>query len=137
MNISVKEKKIEAVKRMKLLRIFPPTIKHFERDGFVSISEPPVGAHFWLEGEDLERVKEFEKKYDALVFTAIRSYTNIGKMDSFLFVSDYKEEWEQDIQDIKENMTLAYVYNHDMPDCSEMGCIGIAPTSAAGLRRTW
>lgn len=66
------EKKAEAIKRMKLADIFPQTIKQFEEDGYVSISEP-----------------------------------------------------------------MAYVYNHDMPDCSEFGCIGTRRSIAAGLLRTW
>ena len=82
-------------------------------------------------------VREFEKDYNALVFTAIRSFTNIGKLDSFLFVSDYPEEWDRDRTLLKEGEVIAYVYNHDAPECSEMGAIGIAQTPAAGLRRTW
>lgn len=73
----------------------------------------------------------------ALVYLVVRSYTTFGKMDCYLYVSDYTEEWAQDRDDIKEMQPLAYVYNHDMPDCSEFGCIGIAGTPAAGLRRTW
>ena len=52
------EKKAEAIKRMKLADIFPQTIKQFEEDGYVSISEPPVGAFFWAEGEDLQRIRD-------------------------------------------------------------------------------
>lgn len=137
MTVSVEEKKIEAIARMKQLGIFGPTIKQFDKEGYVSISEPPFGAYYWLEGEDLERVREFEKTHNALVFTAIRSFTNIGKMDSFLFVSDYPEEWDRDRALLKEGEVFAYVYNHDAPECSEMGAIGVAQTPAAGLRRTW
>ena len=60
-------------------------------------------------------------------------------MEDFMKIS-YPEEWDLDRCDIKDKQTLAWVYNHDMPDCSEMGCIGIAPTPAAGLTaalRTW
>lgn len=135
--ISTEAKKAEAVKRMKMLGIFPETIKQFEKEDYISISEPPVGAFFWAEGEDLERIRQFETEYNALVYVVVRSYMTFGKVDSYLYVSDYEEEWEMDRDGIKEKEVLAYVYNHDMPDCSEMGYIGIAPTIAAGLRRTW
>lgn len=135
--ISTEAKKAEAIKRMKMLGIFPETIKQFEQDGYVSISEPPVGAFFWAEGEDLERIKKFEAEYNALVYVVVRSYTTIGKMDSYLYVSDYEEEWPMDHDGIKSKEVLAYVYNHDAPDCSEIGYIGIGSTIAAGLRRTW
>ena len=137
MNISMKKKKAEALARMKELGIYGPTIQQFEKSGKISLSEPPVGAFFWIEGEDLERVRAFDQKYNALVFVAIRSYTTIGKMDSFLFVSDYPEDWEIDRQSLKDGEVMAYVYNHDAPDCSEMGLIGIKLTIAAGLRRIW
>lgn len=137
MNISIEEKKVEAIRRMKELGIFNQTIQQFEKDDLISISEPPFGAFYWIEGKDLERVREFEQKYDALVFVAIRSYTDIGKMDSFLYVSDRIEEWETDHEIMKNGEVFAYVYNHDAPEDSEFGYIGIAPTVAAGLRRTW
>ena len=111
MNVTREEKMAEAIERMKALRVFKPTIKQFKDDGYISISE--------------------------LVYLVVRSYTTFGKMDCYLYVSDYTEEWAQDRDDIKEMQPLAYVYNHDMPDCSEFGCIGIAGTPAAGLRRTW
>lgn len=137
MNISIEEKKNEAIERMMLLGIFPQTVKQFKDEGLVSISEPPFGAFYWAEGGDLERIKQFETEHNALVYVVIRSYTNIGKMDSMLFVSDYPEEWEMDQDDMKRDQQVAYVYNHDAPDCSEIGAIGIEGTPAAGLRRTW
>lgn len=82
-------------------------------------------------------MREFEEQNNALVYHVIHSYTNIGEMESYLFVSDYPEEWEMDRQDIGEGSQLVYVVNKDMPDCSEFGSIGIALTAAAGLRRTW
>lgn len=137
MNISIEDKKKEAVARMKALGIFPQTIEQFEKDGYVSISDPPFGAFYWADGKDLERIKQFEAEHNALVYVVIRSYTNIGKMDSFLFVSDYEEEWQMDRDDIEHQQALAYVYNHDIPDFSEIGAIGLELTVAAGLRRTW
>lgn len=137
MNISREEKKTEAIKRMKAFGIFPQTIKQFEREGYISISEPPFGAFYWAEGEDLKRIRELEERNNVLVYLVVRSYMSLGKMDSYLYVSDCPEEWEQDRQDIRDGQQLVYVFNHDMPDCSEFGSVGLASTFAAGLRRTW
>lgn len=137
MNVSREEKMAEAVARMKLLGIFPETIRQFEEDGKLSLSEPPFGAFFWIEGEDLETVKRFESENNALVFVAIRSYTRFGVMDSLLYVSDHKDEWESDRADIKNGEVIAHVINRDAPDCSESGYIGIERTAAAGLKRTY
>ncbi len=58
--------------------------------------------------EELERIKEFEEKNNALVYTAIHSYyLELGKMTSYLFVSDFKdEEWEMDRADLKQGQSL-------------------------------
>lgn len=138
MKVSFEEKKAEAIKRMKLLKIYPETIAQFEMENLISVSEPPFGAFFWADNETRQRIDEFEKKTDSLVYMVIRSYTTVGKMDSYLFVSDYKnEEWEMDRDDIAHGQVLAYVYNYDVPEFSEFGAIGIQQTIAAGLRRVW
>lgn len=123
MNVSMEIKKAEAIKRMKALGIFPQTIQQFKRENLVSYSEPPMGANYWLDDEQKAIVKEFEQEHNALVYFATRSYTKFGKLDSFLFVSDYEEEWEMDNEDIKDGYALAYVYNYDVPDFSEIGSI--------------
>ncbi len=137
MNISIEEKKVEAVARMKMLGIFDQTIKQFEKEGFVSISEPPFGAFYWAEGEDLEKIKEFEQEHNAVVYVVVRAYTEIGMMDAYLYVSDHKSEWKMDREYIKDMTPMSYVVNHDAPDCSEFGSIGVARTIAAGLKRIW
>lgn len=135
MNVSIERKKEEAIKRMKAWEIFPGTVKQFERDNKLSESQPPMGACFWVEGEQLKRVKEFEKEHDALVYFIIHSYTNMGEMESYLYVSDEEEEWEYDWEDLRNGTQLVYVYNRDIPEFSEFGSIGIRRTTAAGLKR--
>ena len=48
MNVSLEKKKAEAVERMKQLGLYGPTIKTFKNEGVVSISEPPMGAFYWI-----------------------------------------------------------------------------------------
>lgn len=137
MNISIEEKKAEALKRMKLLGIYPETVKQFDREGLVSISEPPWGAFYWLEDKEKEIVRQFEEKYHTLVYVGIRSFTVLGKMDCYLYVSDHPGQWADDRALIKSGEQIAYVYNWGAPDCSEMGSIGFRSTTGAGLERTW
>lgn len=136
MNISADEKKTEAIARMKLLGIFPPTIEQFEQDGYVSISEPPDGAFFWAEGNELMDIRAFEAQYNALVYAVVRTYTTVGKLDSYLYVSDHPDEWEADREELEHMEPFVYVHNHNAPDCSEFGRIWIEKTPAAGLLRT-
>lgn len=136
MNIAIEDKKVEAVKRMKMLGIFNETVRQFEKDGYVSRSDPPVGAYYWVEGEELEQLREFEKEHDCLVYTVVRAYTSIGTMDSYLFVGDNKEEWQWDREDLKEGYPFSYTINRSDPDLSEFGYIGVKRSIAAGLTRT-
>lgn len=135
MNISIEEKKAEAISRMKMLGIYPETIKQFEA-GYVSRSDPPFGAYYWVEGEELEELRKFEQENDCLVYTVIRAYTTIGLMDSYLFVSDNRDDWEPDRCDLKDGYAFSYTVNRDAPNCSEFGTIGIKLSVAAGLTRT-
>ena len=41
MNVSIEKKKAEAVRRMRELGIYGPTIRQFEKQGLLSRSEPP------------------------------------------------------------------------------------------------
>ena len=137
MKVPYIDKKQEAIKRMKMLRIFPETIKQFDKGELVSRSEPPFGACYWFEGNDLAAIREFEEQYNAMVYFGIRSFTEFGVMDSLLYVSDHPDEWEMDREDLKNGECYAYVRNLDAPELSEIGMIGIARTPAAGLRRTY
>ena len=136
MKVSMEIKKKEAISRMEMLDIYAETINQIEADDLVSCSEPPFGSNYWLNEEQREIVKAFEKEHNALVYFAIRSYTEFGTLDSFLYVSDHEEEWILDNNDIKHGCVYAYVYNHDAPDCSEIGCIGVQPRFG-GLIRIW
>ena len=136
MNISMEEKKKEAIKRMKFLRIYSGIRKDFENENIVSLSEMPLGAYYYADNKQKEIIKEIEKNMNCLVYTGIRSYTNFGLMDAFFFVSDYKEGWKEERQELKNNEAIACVYNHDI-GCTDVGTIGFKRTTAAGLIRTF
>ena len=123
MNVSREIKKEEAIKRMRAMHIIPDAIKQFKNDDVVMVSEPPLGGLYWLNDEEKKMVHEFEQENNALVYLVVRSFTNIGKMDSIFYVSDYQDEWFMDNADIDEHYACVYVINHDMPYCSEFGMI--------------
>lgn len=131
------KQKAEAIARMRMLDIFPETIKQFDCDGKVSISESLARAFYWAEGWDLDRIEQFEEDHNALVYLVIRSYTTYGKMDSYLYVSQYEEEWTQDREDLKNRLPLVYTFNFADPQLSEIGYISIEKTVAGGLARIW
>ncbi len=127
MNVSRVDKKKEAIRRMEILDIYSETIRQFEMEGLVSYSEPPLGTNYWLTDEQKKIVREFEEEYHALVYFATTSYTEFGRLDSFLYVSDYEDEWKSDVEDLKDGYLYAYVYNYDVPEFSEIGSIRVQP----------
>lgn len=135
-NVSVEEKKAEAFNRMKSLGFFMEA-REFDRTGKIRLFLQNTDLLLCVEGKELERVRAFELSYNALVFAVIRTFTSDGMMDSYLFVSDYPEEWADDRRLLSEGEATAYVYNHDVPYCSEVGSIGIKCLPGSVLCRIW
>lgn len=133
--VSREEKIEEAIKRMRIIGGYEETVRQFEKEGLLSVSEPPIGAFYWIEGEDRERIAKWEQENNALVYMVIRSYSNLGTMDSFLFVDDNKEDWVLEEEDLRARVPFVYVWNRDYPECSEYGSIKIKRTIAAGFVR--
>ena len=141
MNYNVKpdfdEKDREAVRRMRLLNIFDETIRQYAEEGFLSRSETSLGMLYWVTDDELAKLKSWEAENDARVYLGIRSNTQFGIIDSYLFVSKYKQEWESERELLKQGQSLACTIMPDDPYGSEIGLIGIAPTAGRGLVRTW
>lgn len=134
-----KKKLDEAILRMKKLNLFDPIISEFKRDqSLLQYSEPtPLGGIlYWVKNnpEWEKKIKEFEKKNNALVYHAIHSYTELGELLDLLYVSDNEEEWEYDLEDLENWCALSYCINLTDDMCSEYGTIAIKP-AAGGLIR--
>ena len=134
MNVSLKDKKIEALERMKILGVPFGIVQRFIKDGEVYACEPPFGEFCEISSGDKKRIDDFEKVNSALVYLILRNNDfGFGKMDSYFFVSDYAEnEWRMDREDLKNGQALVYVRNYDEPMSSEFGTIGFRN---GGLRR--
>ena len=85
---TIPDKKKEAIKRMKALGLFEQVIEQFDKENMINQSEPPLGASYWLEPEQLEHVRQFEKEHNAIVYHVIHNWTNFGELENYLFVSD-------------------------------------------------
>lgn len=125
--------KREAIERMQLLQIYKNTIKEFDEENIVNKSES--GFLYWLTDEEKEYVTEFENEYNALVYHVIKNYTQFGTLLTFLYVSDSKDEWEYDRDDLQNGYACAYVKNLNDETCSEFGSVCIKP-QFGGLIRT-
>ena len=128
------QQKSEAIKRMKILSLNANVITEFITDGTLHKSEN-YGVVYWLNDEEKEIVKQFEKEHNAVVYHIIKSYTEFGTLLNMFYVSQYIEEWEYDIGNIPENRQLCYVKNLDVESFSEFGYICFRK-SIGGLIRT-
>ena len=127
------ERFIEAIERMKLLKLDNSCIEAFAK-GKVWESEG-YGALYEVNQKEQELIDNFEKNHpNCLVYHMIHNVFEFGECYSMLYVSGDKEEWEQDKQDIKDGYTFAWVENVDLDWCSEFGSIAIKP-SFGGLIR--
>lgn len=127
------EQKQEAIARMKYLKLYPQTIKEYEKEDLVNYSH--LGILYWVEGEMYALMREFEKEHNALVYHIVQTFTDFGELLSFLYVSQHKDEWEYDRADLTEGYAMAYVKNLDDDLCSEFGSICIE-NRFGGLIRT-
>ena len=135
MKVSIEEKKAEALERMKMMGYWGQAREAFRKRNAVFVNEPPFGAVYDLDPQMKEDVKKFEQEHNALVYMVVRAFTVFGVLDSYLYVSDEKEEWDMDRADIAEGLVFTYTVNNDAPDCSEFGSIGYRLGAGAGLVR--
>lgn len=134
MKITREQKKVEALERMKLLKLNKNIIKEFEKENVVNMSENG-GYLYWLDSDQQAIVDDFETKHDALAYHVIHDYTQFGELYALLYVSKYKKEWQDEKRELKCGYALAYVKNVTDDWCSEFGSIGIKP-QLGGLVRT-
>ena len=130
MRVSREEKKLEAINRMKALKLFAPCIREFKNHDEVQLTEPFGGLYEFSSNDELNRyVEDFETEYSALVYhvihSAFRVDGDIWEMYHLLYVSDYKDEWETDREDIEQGYVMAYVVNTTIPEFSEFGSIAV------------
>lgn len=134
-NIPLTEKKEEAVLRMKMMKIFYPIIRDM-LGGKIQFYAGPLGGGYYLTPEMQEAVKEFEKGGKRLVWGIINNKMADGDtLWSMLYVSDNKEEWEQDRRDLAEGYPIAFVYNATYPAFSNLGTIGVKRNLGGTLSR--
>jgi hypothetical protein len=126
MNVSKEAKKAEAIKRMKALDLYKTYIEDFIDKDQIFMSEMTGGVYEFNENTELVKaINEFKAGHNAIVYHVIHTLTQFGELYTFLYVSDYEEEWEMDNDDIAEGYTLAYVWNKDDEWCSEFGSVGV------------
>lgn len=123
------EMKEEALSRMKSISLYDGTIACFEEDGEPQVYEPPYGASYALEEDELENLHYMERVKDILIWGVIRSFMKIGldeyTIDHFLFVSNNKAEWEAERRDLLNNTPFVIMTTKGNHPIQEQGHIDI------------
>lgn len=136
MNITLEEKKLKAIELMTKLDIYKPYIKGFKEENEICYFEEFAGFWAFQEPELVKKIKEIEQKHNCLVYAVTHEFTEFGECYDLLLVSDYKEEWDYELEKISPNTysAFAYVWNKDDEWCSEFGSIGIQ-SFGGGIKR--
>ena len=137
MKISIEEKKAKALQLMEELDIYKLYRDKFSVDGTITLFEAFAGYYIGEDNEPelLEKIRKFEKEGNRLVYAVIHTPASFGDCYDFLFIPDYRDDWEYLIEDIgNEKYAFAYVYNRTDEWCSDMGTIGIVPKFGGLIR---
>ncbi len=81
-------------------------------------------------------MKELEDTKGILIYHMIKTNTEFGTLNNFLYISAHKEEWEYSRECLQSGNVCAYVHNEDDDQLSEFGNIGIKYANG-GLIRTY
>ena len=133
MRFSAKKKK--AIEIMKKMDIYKPYIRGFEESNKICFFEQYGG--YWAEQEPAlyEKIKEFEKEYDCIVYAVTHELTEFGELFDFLIVTDDPDEWDDIVySEGTRHMVYAYVWNKTDDFCSEFGSITIQ-SFGGGIKR--
>ena len=129
------EKKKKAIEIMKKMDIYKPYIRGFEESNKICFFEQYGG--YWAEQEPAlyEKIKEFEKEYDCIVYAVTHELTEFGELFDFLIVTDDPDEWDDIVySEGNRHMVYAYVWNKTDDFCSEFGSITIQ-SFGGGIKR--
>ena len=91
MNTTVTERKNQAIKYLKQLKVYKPYIKEFEEENLTCFFENYGGFWTYQDEELSQKIKEIEDKYNCAVYAVTHEYTDFGELYDLLIVTDYPE----------------------------------------------
>lgn len=146
MEIDIKQlQRQEAINRLRLLQtkygLLENVVNEFEKEDVLYYSEyvnkqcPAI--LYWVSNKEeyTQAIREFEEKHNALVYHAILTRTVFGTLLTLLYVTEEKEVWKEDREQLQEGLPLAYIINLEDDNCSEFGGIQITGVMG-GIVRT-
>lgn len=113
--------KVEAVKRMKQLKISDEAFTAFESENKLLCSYYVLQKE--VPSEILKEIQDWEKKFGCIAYHVIYSKLYGYEIYNALSVSNYIEDWDYENALIADNRSMAYTINITKPDYSESGSI--------------
>lgn len=142
MQATLQEMKDEAVRRMRELGLMEDVIKSFdENTDHVWVSENPLGALYWAwkgSGYTYEDIAvdlaEQIRGYGHLPYHGVMVQTEFGPILSMLFVSNEKEEWEDELSR-NEDSFIAFAFCNTNGQGLDWGDIIVKPRIGGIIRK--
>lgn len=114
-----KEMKVEAISRMKAISLYSYIIDDFQDNDTPQVYEPPFGASYDLDDEELEDIHEMESCNDILVWGVIRCTMKYNRedvtVDCMLYVSSNKDDWEEERNDLNNGIPHVFTSMKEYP----------------------
>jgi hypothetical protein len=110
MNISMKEKRAEAIVRMELLGYDKEVIEMFKRQRRPIISAQPLKVPFGVDDDELAIARSIEDYFHVLVYAVLRSpigAEDVAKIDAYICVSDDRSEWATERECLQKGEAVA------------------------------
>lgn len=121
---TLEEMRDEAVRRLKILGAEQWQIKLLEeKNQYTWHSEQKIPQHELLRFQT--ELSDLQKKFHFFGYLVIRSKIMNFNLDSILMVSEEKDDWEIERENLKNGIAFAYVVNNDEPVFSEFGSITV------------
>lgn len=141
MDYNLREKmKQEAVRRMTTLEILPDIVSDLKKDNTVYYSENMgtgfKGILFKLSNHPawLSQVKKFEEETGYLVYHAVLTHFTFGDVLDLLYVRNRKNEWKDELRELKQGYADIYAINLSDVSLSEFGSAEYEPCNG-GVRK--
>ena len=92
-----------------MLNVHKNVLNEFIIENILNKSEGKNGILYWLSDKEQEKVKEYEEKWNVLVYHVIKTYTlDLGILYDLLYITNKKEYWEDERKRLKNELVLSH-----------------------------
>ena len=129
---------LATISEMKEVIDYTDIIDYFEETGLPQVYEPPYGASYSLEDDELENVRNVEQSRHVLVWGVIRCFMFYNRqemtVDCMLHVSQNKDEWAREREDLRNRLPFVYTIMKEYP-ITDSGYISVYKSEGGTLLR--